>query len=188
MSVRGNAAPRGMTARDRIRLTGPFADDYLKAEMPALMAGSVDAARDASPSLNARPALDLLVRSPGPWDRTLADAIAPGQPNIGHNGPASRNVPLPQADPQSLFVFGRASNALRVVFMLPRPAMETIEILRRTLEQMESDPRFDAESMAELRRIVVNRIAELEADRVLEPAAAQGASAVLVGGKAIPLD
>jgi len=26
MSVRGNAAPRGMTAHDRIRLTGPFAD------------------------------------------------------------------------------------------------------------------------------------------------------------------
>jgi hypothetical protein len=27
MSVRGNAAPRGMTAHDRIRLTGPFAED-----------------------------------------------------------------------------------------------------------------------------------------------------------------
>ena len=26
MSVRGNAAPRGMTAHDRIRLTGPFAE------------------------------------------------------------------------------------------------------------------------------------------------------------------
>ncbi len=56
--------------------------------------------------------------------------------------------------------------------MLSRPALETIEILRRTLEQMERDPHFDAESMAELRRIVLNRIAELEADRVLEPAAA----------------
>jgi len=29
MSVRGNAAPRGMTAHDRIRLTGPFADFFL---------------------------------------------------------------------------------------------------------------------------------------------------------------
>ncbi len=56
--------------------------------------------------------------------------------------------------------------------MLSRPALETIETLRRTLEQMEGDPHFDAESMAELRRIIVNRIAELEADRVLEPAAA----------------
>jgi hypothetical protein len=28
MSVRGNAAPRGMTAHDRIRLTGPFADFF----------------------------------------------------------------------------------------------------------------------------------------------------------------
>ena len=26
MSVRGDAAPRGMTAHDRIRLTGPFAE------------------------------------------------------------------------------------------------------------------------------------------------------------------
>src|SRR3954454_16531863 len=30
MSVRGNAAPRGMTAHDRIRLTGPFAELHTK--------------------------------------------------------------------------------------------------------------------------------------------------------------
>ena len=63
--------------------------------------------------------------------------------------------------------------------MLPRPALETIEILRRVLEQMERDPRFDAESMAELRRILVNRIAELEADRVPQGAPA-GASSTVV--------
>jgi hypothetical protein len=28
MSVRGNAAPRGMTAHDRIRLIGPFAESH----------------------------------------------------------------------------------------------------------------------------------------------------------------
>ncbi len=63
--------------------------------------------------------------------------------------------------------------------MLPRPALETIEILRRTLEQMERDPRFEAESMAELRRIVVNRIAELEADRVPQAAIARASSTVV---------
>jgi len=31
MSVRGNAAPRGMTAHDRIRLTGPSAESSLTA-------------------------------------------------------------------------------------------------------------------------------------------------------------
>jgi hypothetical protein len=29
MSVRGNAAPRGMTAHDRIRLTGPSAEFFM---------------------------------------------------------------------------------------------------------------------------------------------------------------
>jgi hypothetical protein len=69
--------------------------------------------------------------------------------------------------------------------MLARPALETIETLRRTLEQMERDPRFDTESMAELRRIVVNRIAELEAERVLEPAAATCSSDTFAGGEVI---
>ena len=67
--------------------------------------------------------------------------------------------------------------------MLPRPTSETVEILRRTLEQMERDPRFDAESMTELRRIVVNRIAELEANRELEPAMASCASPAIAGSK-----
>jgi hypothetical protein len=30
MNVRGNAASRGMTAHDRIRLTGPFADKFCR--------------------------------------------------------------------------------------------------------------------------------------------------------------
>ena len=36
MSVRGNAAPRGMTAHDRIRLTGPFAEFKAVADSPGL--------------------------------------------------------------------------------------------------------------------------------------------------------
>jgi hypothetical protein len=36
MSVRGDAAPRGMTAHDRIRLIGPFAEYMLRASSKAL--------------------------------------------------------------------------------------------------------------------------------------------------------
>jgi hypothetical protein len=48
--------------------------------------------------------------------------------------------------------------------MIPRPASETIAILRRTLEQIEKDldPLLDAVSFNELKRIVLSRIAELE--------------------------
>ena len=34
MSARGNAAPRGMTAHDRIRLTGPFAECVVPHDSP----------------------------------------------------------------------------------------------------------------------------------------------------------
>jgi hypothetical protein len=48
--------------------------------------------------------------------------------------------------------------------MVPRPAFETIAILRRTLEQIEKDldPLLDAASFNELKRIVLSRIVELE--------------------------
>lgn len=52
--------------------------------------------------------------------------------------------------------------------MLQRPHPETIEILRRTLLEVEQklDPITDVASIAELKRIVLQRIAELE----IEPA------------------
>ena len=48
--------------------------------------------------------------------------------------------------------------------MVPRPASETIAILRRTLEHIEKDvdPLLDAAPFNELKRIVLSRIAELE--------------------------
>lgn len=56
--------------------------------------------------------------------------------------------------------------------MTPRPASETVETLRRTLQTMERDPVFDAESLAVLKRIILSRIAQLEMDTVSEPDAA----------------
>jgi hypothetical protein len=49
--------------------------------------------------------------------------------------------------------------------MTLRPAAETIAVLRRTLEQIakELDPVSDAAALDELERIVLHRIAELEA-------------------------
>jgi len=54
--------------------------------------------------------------------------------------------------------------------MLSRPSAETIEVLRRTLLQVEQqlDPVFDAASIAELKRIVLQRIAELEIEQARE--------------------
>ena len=51
-----------------------------------------------------------------------------------------------------------------------RPATETIEILRRTLLEIERDidPVADSASLVELKRIVLRRIAELEAKRAHE--------------------
>ncbi len=49
--------------------------------------------------------------------------------------------------------------------MGPRPTESTIEALRLTIHQIEqtTDPGVDPESVAELKRILLNRIAELEA-------------------------
>lgn len=48
--------------------------------------------------------------------------------------------------------------------MSPRPVLDTIELLRRTLMEVERDldPVSDAAALAALKRIVMNRIAELE--------------------------
>ena len=48
--------------------------------------------------------------------------------------------------------------------MLSRPSSESIEVLRRTLLEVEEklSPVSDTASVAELRRIVLKRIAELE--------------------------
>jgi hypothetical protein len=56
--------------------------------------------------------------------------------------------------------------------MVPRPASETIAILRRTLEQIEKDldPLLDAASFNELKRIVLSRIAELELSESIQTA------------------
>jgi hypothetical protein len=56
-----------------------------------------------------------------------------------------------------------------------RPAHETLESLRLTLLKVEqsADPEQDAEALAELKRILLQRIAELEAIQALESAAAE---------------
>ena len=48
--------------------------------------------------------------------------------------------------------------------MVPRPKKDTLESLRVTLQQLEqtADPARDAESMAQLKRVLMNRIADLE--------------------------
>lgn len=55
-----------------------------------------------------------------------------------------------------------------------RPAQETLESLRLTLLKVEqtAEPDHDQESLAELKRILLQRIAELEALHALESAAA----------------
>lgn len=58
-----------------------------------------------------------------------------------------------------------------------RPAHETLDSLRLTLLKVEQsvEPDKNAETMAELKRILVHRIAELEAIQALESAGAQTA-------------
>jgi len=48
--------------------------------------------------------------------------------------------------------------------MVPRPKKDTLESLRVTLQQLEqtADPARDADSMAQLKRVLMNRIADLE--------------------------
>jgi hypothetical protein len=60
-----------------------------------------------------------------------------------------------------------------------RPAHETLESLRLTLLKIEQDaePEQDAEALAELKRILLQRIAELEAIQVLEIQAVESADA-----------
>jgi hypothetical protein len=58
-----------------------------------------------------------------------------------------------------------------------RPAQETLDSLRLTLLKVEQsvEPDKDTEAMAELKRILLHRIAELEAIQALESAGAQTA-------------
>jgi len=58
-----------------------------------------------------------------------------------------------------------------------RPAHETLESLRLTLLKFEqtAEPEQDAEALSELKRILLQRIAELEAIEAIESAAAQTA-------------
>ena len=52
-----------------------------------------------------------------------------------------------------------------------RPAQETLDSLRVTLQKLEQavDPVSDGQDVAELKRILLNRIAELEALQALQP-------------------
>ena len=54
--------------------------------------------------------------------------------------------------------------------MPPRPVTETIAILQRTLDEIERDldPVSDGMALGELKRIILNRIAELELESVLQ--------------------
>lgn len=60
-----------------------------------------------------------------------------------------------------------------------RPAHETLESLRLTLLKIEqsAEPEQDAEALAELKRILLHRIAELEAIQALEIQALESADA-----------
>jgi hypothetical protein len=59
--------------------------------------------------------------------------------------------------------------------MTARPSKETLESLRVTLQRLEQtiDPSADAQSLADLKRILLGRIAELEALNALLPAASE---------------
>jgi hypothetical protein len=61
--------------------------------------------------------------------------------------------------------------------MITRPSFETIESLRRTLQKLQetSDTVEGVASMADLKRILLNRIAEIEVTMALAPAAAEAA-------------
>ena len=58
--------------------------------------------------------------------------------------------------------------------MIPRSARETVDSLRITLQKLEqsSDTVSEGQDAAELKQILLNRIAELEALQALEPHAA----------------
>lgn len=55
--------------------------------------------------------------------------------------------------------------------MTARPARETLDSLRVTLQKLEqtTDPASDGQDAAELKQILLNRIAELEALQALQP-------------------
>lgn len=63
-----------------------------------------------------------------------------------------------------------SSNVLRVI--MPRPSYRTIDSLRATLQEMEltPDPGQDQAAMEDLKRVLLNRIAELELVKKLEAA------------------
>ncbi len=55
--------------------------------------------------------------------------------------------------------------------MTTRPARETLDSLRITLQKLEqtTDPASDGQDVTELKQILLNRIAELEALQALQP-------------------
>ncbi len=59
--------------------------------------------------------------------------------------------------------------------MTARPTQETLESLRVTLQKLEqtTDLASDGHDVIELKRILLNRIAELEALNALQPASAE---------------
>ena len=61
-----------------------------------------------------------------------------------------------------------ASNPDSVIYMTHRPLHETIESLRRTLQQLEESSETDANTMAVFKSIVLKRIAELEISHASE--------------------
>jgi hypothetical protein len=63
--------------------------------------------------------------------------------------------------------------------MTPRPTRETLDSLRITLQKLEqtADASSNGQDVAELKQILLNRIAELETLNVLEPDEAGAASA-----------
>ena len=63
--------------------------------------------------------------------------------------------------------------------MNSRPSRETLESLRVTLHKLEqtTDPASDGQDVAELKQILLNRIAELETLNALQPADAEPAIA-----------
>ena len=72
---------------------------------------------------------------------------------------------------------------LSIAAVVLRPSYEAIDILRRTLIEVERDldPVADAAALSELKRVVLNRIAELEMARAREagtPATAVPAAAI----------
>jgi hypothetical protein len=61
--------------------------------------------------------------------------------------------------------------------MAPRPSKETLESLRVTLQKLEqsTDAPLNGQDVAELKQILLNRIAELEALSAMEPAQVESA-------------